>query len=134
MFQVDPSTNDRLVIAYTSSSLTDIETRYTVTQKEALTILHALRQWRVFVLGRPLMVITDHKALSFQKDYKLLNARLTRWILFLQEFNFKILHCEGKENEMADVLSRFPCDRVNSKVEYTKNERFHIEAITSWAC
>lgn len=85
------------------------EINYGICEKEALSIVYALIcQWRVFVLGRPLTIITDHKALSLIRSCRLLNSRLTRWILFLQEFDFDIKHCRGTDNVIADTLSMFP--------------------------
>ena len=38
------------------------------------------------------------------------NSRITRWILTIQEYKFDIIHCKGKENIVADTLSRNPED------------------------
>ena len=35
------------------------------------------------------------------------NARVTRWLLLLQEFDITIIDKPGKENVVADFLSRF---------------------------
>jgi hypothetical protein len=35
-----------------------------------------------------------------------LNARKTRWLSLLSEFNFEVRHIKGKENKVADALSR----------------------------
>nr|CAH7758418.1 unnamed protein product [Callosobruchus chinensis] len=102
---------ERRVIAYTSSTLRGSQLRYTVTEKEMLAVIHCLRQWRTLVLGRELVIYCDHKALSFALTCRLRSARLSRWILYLQEFDFTILHTPGKDNTVADVLSRFPAGR-----------------------
>ena len=39
-------------------------------------------------------------------DHPNLNARQARWLYFLCEFDFEIKHIKGKENKVADVLSR----------------------------
>nr|CAH7717818.1 unnamed protein product [Callosobruchus chinensis] len=83
---------ERRVIAYTSSTLRGSQLRYTVTEKEMLAVIHCLRQWRTLVLGRELVIYCDHKALSFALTCRLRSARLSRWILYLQEFDFTILH------------------------------------------
>ena len=49
---------------------------------------------------------TDHNPLVYLKKMMGTNARLTRWALCLQEFNFKIIHKAGKKNANADSLSR----------------------------
>lgn len=109
---------ERKIIAYSSRTLKGPELAYSVTEKEALAVVYALRQWRVFLLGRAVTVITDHKAISFLNDCRFTNARLTRWILYLQEFNLKIKYCRGKDNVTADVLSRFPENQNHHKREY----------------
>ena len=45
-------------------------------------------------------------ALTFLRTFKFVNARLTRWILAIQDYNITIEHCPGKDNVAADVLSR----------------------------
>lgn len=98
----------RNVIAYGSRTLHGAELRYTVTEKEALAIVHALQKWRVFVLGKPLTIVTDHKALSYLLSAPMKTARLTRWALYVQEFDPEILYCKASENVVADRLSRSP--------------------------
>ncbi|KAF2887838.1 hypothetical protein ILUMI_18335 [Ignelater luminosus] len=60
------------------------------------------------MLGQDLTFITDYKSLTFLKRCKLLSAQLTRWILYLQEYDFKIEHCRSMNNETANILSRYP--------------------------
>ncbi|KAG5864333.1 hypothetical protein JTB14_018731 [Gonioctena quinquepunctata] len=62
-----------------------------------------------------IIIQTDHKALSFLLNCSLLNSRLTRWILSIQRFSFKIIHISGKENKIADILSRNPLVEDESK-------------------
>ena len=49
---------------------------------------------------------TDHYGLKHLFDQPNLNARKTRWLEFLYEFDFEIKHIKGKENKVADALSR----------------------------
>lgn len=113
---------EREVLAYTSVTLKGSQLRYTVTEKEMMALVHCLRQWRNLILGRKLIVITDHKALSFLLSCKLKSSRISRWIMFVQEFNFDIIHCAGKDNVVADTLSRFPADRKLQITEYESGE------------
>ena len=83
---------------------------YFTTEKELLAIVQCLKKFRIYILGQPLTIITDNKALTFIKKCHLNNTRITRWILAIQEYNFEILHCKGKENIVADILSRYPED------------------------
>ncbi|KAF2888961.1 hypothetical protein ILUMI_17213 [Ignelater luminosus] len=108
LFQRHPSTKEEKVLAFCSRILHGPERNYTITEKELLSVRYALQTWRVMVLGQDLTIITDHKSLTFLKKCKLLSARLTRWILYIQEYDFKIEHCRGVNNETADILSRYP--------------------------
>lgn len=108
LYQVDTETKERRVVGFTSRTLRGGEVNYTVTEKEALAIIHCLRQWRTIILGRLLTIVTDHKALTFVLSCKLKSSRLTRWILFMQEFSFDIEYRKGAENVVPDVLSRRP--------------------------
>lgn len=114
MYQINDVTGDREVIAYYSRTLKGAELNYTVTEKEALAIVTALTLWRVFILGRKLTVLTDHKALSFLQTYKLLSSRLSRWVLLIQEYSAHIHYCKGSDNVVADALSRYPIQNKNS--------------------
>uniref|UniRef100_V5GHR5 RNA-directed DNA polymerase n=1 Tax=Anoplophora glabripennis TaxID=217634 RepID=V5GHR5_ANOGL len=126
LYQLNKESGDPQVIAYYSRTLKGPELNYTVTELEALAIVASLKHWRIFVLGRDLTVVTDHKALSFLRTCKLLNSRLSRWVLYLQEYSFNIEYCRGSENVVADTLSRFPIVREEgSRMEVP--DRSHIE-------
>nr|GFB10995.1 reverse transcriptase domain-containing protein [Tanacetum cinerariifolium] len=51
-------------------------------------------------------VYTDHSALKYLSTKKDAKARLLRWILLLQEFDFKVIDTKGAESNAADHLSR----------------------------
>ena len=48
----------------------------------------------------------DHCGMKYLFDQPTLNARQARWLEFLCEFDFEIKHIKGKENKVADALSR----------------------------
>ena len=93
-------------IAYASRMLKDTEIKYTTTEIEALAVLYAVNKWRVWLYGRPIKVETDHMALTFLLLCRLSNARITRWILELTQFNIEWKPIEGRHNLLADTLSR----------------------------
>ena len=57
-------------------------------------------------MGRRFELRTDHCGLKYLFDQHTLNARQARWLEFLCEFDFEIKHIRGKENKIADALSR----------------------------
>ena len=93
-------------IAYASRTLSTTEMRYTTTEIEALSVIYALDKWRIWLYGRPIIVETDHIALTFLLSCRLSNMRITRWIIELAQFNISWKHIRGEENIIADALSR----------------------------
>ena len=60
---------------------------------------------------------TDHLAIKYLMNKSVTNARVTRWLLLLQEFDITIIDRPGKENVVADFLSRFTNSDDNFAVE-----------------
>lgn len=92
-------------IAFFSRKLVPREMNYSTTEKECLAIICALRHFEVYLLGRTFNQ-TDHGALQYLQQMKNSNARLMRWVLALQPFDFEILHRPGVKHNNADGLSR----------------------------
>ncbi|XP_004289462.1 PREDICTED: uncharacterized protein LOC101311522 [Fragaria vesca subsp. vesca] len=93
-------------IYYASRTLNDAQINYTTTEKELLAIIFALEKFRSYLLGTKVVVHTDHSALKYLLSKKEVKPRLIRWILLLQEFDIEIKDKPGKENQVADHLSR----------------------------
>ena len=104
--QKDDENRER-VIAYASVSLKPAETRYSTTEKEALAVVWAVRQFRHYLLGTTFEIITDHNALRwlFTKQTNP-TPRISRWITTMMEYNFIISYRPGRVNQNADALSR----------------------------
>ena len=94
------------VISYASYSLTDVEKRYSQTEKEALGLVWACERFKLYLLGIEFDLITDHKPLEviFSPKGKL-SARIERWLLRMLPFNFNVRYAPGKGN-IADPFSR----------------------------
>ena len=93
-------------IAYFSRKFLPREERYSTVEKECLAIKLALQAFKVYLLGRPFLVQTDHRALQWLSMHKDTNPRLTRWSHALQAYDFSIEHRPGRLNTNADALSR----------------------------
>ena len=105
-------------VAYYSRKLLPREARYSTVEKECLAIKLATHAFRVYLLGRKFTIQTDHRALEWLNRLKDNNARLTRWSLALQPYNFTIRYRAGAINGNADALSRsFPTDPTTSSLE-----------------
>ncbi|KMQ92700.1 hypothetical protein RF55_7276 [Lasius niger] len=95
------------IIAYGNKSLTDCEKKYCQTEKEALALVWAVEHFAIYLYGKDKFeLISDHKPLEiiFGPRSKPC-ARIERWVLRLQAFNYKVVYRPGKTN-IADPLSR----------------------------
>jgi hypothetical protein len=103
------------VVAYASRSLNKAECNYPITDQECLAIVWAIKYYQHYLGLRPFTIVTDHAALKWLKTSKLPKGRRARWIMELQQYDFKIQHRAGKANSNADALSRM-FEEENSQV------------------
>lgn len=104
---------DNHPIAYASRTLNNHEINYSTTEKELLAVVWSVKYFRPYIYGKQFELKTDHQALKWLHTKYLgkdLNPRLQRWILSLGEYNIKINYLKGKENKIADFLSRINQD------------------------
>lgn len=94
------------VIAYESRKLKSHEVNYPTHDLELVAIMHVLSKWRHFLLGQHFELHSDHRSLQYLFTQPDLNARQQRWMEFLCEYDFEINYVHGKENVVADALSR----------------------------
>jgi hypothetical protein len=80
------------VICYMSRKLNEHEINYVTHDLELATIVHALKMWRHYPMGRRFVLMTDHCGLRHLFDQPKLNARQARWMALLSEFDFEIKH------------------------------------------
>ena len=99
------------VIAYASRALSDAELRYCITRKELLGVVYGLKKFRQHLLGRPIIVRTDHAALTYLMRTPEPIGQQGRWLDLLGEFDITIQHRPGRVHSNSDALSRRPCER-----------------------
>ena len=95
-------------LSYFSRKLNDHQMKYSTVEKETLALVLALQHFEVYVnAGSQLLkVSTDHNPLKYINNFKNKNKRLMNWSLLLQDYNIQIEHIKGKDNTIADALSR----------------------------
>ena len=116
--QLDKNGKRRPVLFY-SRKLLPAEMNYTTHDKEMLAIVHTMKKFQHYLRGTkyPVIVKSDHRNLRTFMTTKDLNARQARWAEELSSYNFIIEHIKGKENKVADALSRRPDYKDDSTVE-----------------
>ncbi|GJT07525.1 reverse transcriptase domain-containing protein [Tanacetum coccineum] len=117
-------------IHYASKTMTKAETNYTTTEKEMLTVVFAFEKFRSYLIMNKSVVYTDHSALKYLFNKKDAKARLLRWVLLLQKFDFKVIDTKGAENYAADHLSRLenPYENIFDPKEIA--ETFPLETLS----
>jgi hypothetical protein len=98
-------------IAFHSRKMNRAQQNYAVTEKELLSIVATLKEFRNILLGQQITVFTDHKNLTY-KNFN--TERVMRWRLVLEEFGPDLQHIKGERNVVADALSRPEQDIVTS--------------------
>ena len=94
------------VICYWSRQLTKSERSYSTTEKEALAAVSAVKEFYPYLYGFSFKLVTDHNPLTSLKGLKDVGGWLTRWMLFLQQFNFQFEYRPGTSLGNADTMSR----------------------------
>ena len=101
-------------IAFYSRKLNPAQTRYTTTERELLSIVETLKEYRNILLGHKIEVFTDHKNLV----YKHFNTeRVMRWRLLIEEFGPELIYIKGANNIIADALSRMAMTEEDFSME-----------------
>ena len=102
-------------VAYWSKKLNAAQKNYTVGEKELLSIVEVLKEFKTMLYGCPnLHVYTDHLNNVFTSDMTNQSQRVIRWGLFLEEFGVQLHHIKGIDNPLADALSRLDFDEAKN--------------------
>lgn len=115
------------LIAFASRALSDVEQRYSQTEKESLGLVWGVERFYYFLMGVNFELETDHKPLeAIFKPTSRPPARIERWVLRLQAYSYKVIYKAGKYN-IADSLSRL-CE-LNECKAFDQNCELNIYAI-----
>lgn len=111
-------------LGFFSKKLSDTQQKYSTYDRELLAIYSALKFFRHMVEGRDVTIVTDHKPLqyAFQQPLDKASERQRRQLSFISQITTQIIHIAGKENTIADALSRI--ETINMPVVVTTDELF----------
>ncbi|XP_035539638.1 uncharacterized protein LOC118344013, partial [Juglans regia] len=97
---------DRRPIAFFSEKLSGASLKYPTYDKELYALVRALETWQHYLWPREFVIHTDHESLKHLKGQGKLNKRHARWMEYIETFPYVIRYKQGKENIVADALSR----------------------------
>lgn len=115
-------------LSFFSRQLTSTEKKYSAFDRELLAVYLAVRHYRFILEGRHFSIFTDHRPLvdAMGKITEPWSARQQRHLAFISEYSTDIRHIAGKENLVADCLSRaptppdlVPCDSISIGLDYS---------------
>ncbi|PIL27957.1 hypothetical protein GSI_09901 [Ganoderma sinense ZZ0214-1] len=121
-------------IAFLSKSLSPAERNYEIWDKEMLSVITALKEWRHFLLGskQTFEIHNDHRNLQYFVQPQNLNPRQARWYLRLRDYDFILIHKPGSTMAKADALSRradhapISGNPINEQVLFLKPHWFRV--------
>ena len=97
------------VVAYGSRVLTKQEKRYCVTRRELLAVVHFVKHFRHYLVGKKFTLRSDHASLKWIRSFKEPEGQVARWLEILDAYDFDLIHRPGAKHCNADALSRGPC-------------------------
>ena len=123
-----------VVIAYGSRVLSKAERRYCVTRRELLAVVHFVKLFRHYLIGREFVLRTDHAPLRWLRSFKSPEGQVARWLEVLDTYHFKLVHRPGKQHLNADAMSRGPCHQCEGphqgeKIRMRKPQPDRVQAV-----
>uniref|UniRef100_A0ABD2WYB9 RNA-directed DNA polymerase n=1 Tax=Trichogramma kaykai TaxID=54128 RepID=A0ABD2WYB9_9HYME len=116
--------NEEKVLEFASRTMSPAERNYSVTERECLAVIWAIRKFRPYIEGYKFKVITDHQSLKWLQKLQNPIGRLARWSLELQEYDITVEYRPRALNHVPDALSRMheqPQDEIAATQEKPQN-------------
>ena len=93
-------------IAFASMTFTSAQRNYSVTGRELAALRWGVKTFHSFLCAVHFKIYTDHQALSYLHNMRLVNHGLARTVEELADYNYEIIYVPGRSNFAADLLSR----------------------------
>ena len=120
------SDEKEMVVAYGGQSLRPDKRKYTVSEQECLVVVEGIKAYKEYLSHQKFTIFTDHQALKWLHSIKNPSTRLGRWAILLQEYQYDIVHKQGRVHLNADALSRRTYDN-DIHTEQTNNTVNSVE-------
>ncbi|XP_071678893.1 uncharacterized protein [Lolium perenne] len=93
-------------VAYYSEKLDGARLNYPIYDKELYALVRVLEVWQHYLWPKEFIIHSDHESLKYLKSQHNLNKRHAKWVEFIESFPYVIKYKKGKDNVVADALSR----------------------------
>ena len=104
-----------VLLEFASRRLTDAEKRWDTREREAFAIKWSVQRFQDYIRASHFYIVSDHESLMWMDTIS--SAKVQRWILYLQQYSFTLLHISGSDNHVADWLSRsLPDDEQQDEI------------------
>jgi hypothetical protein len=97
---------ERKLVAYFSEKLSDPILNCSTYDKELYAPIRCLETWQHYLWPKEFIIHSDHESLKHIHSQGKLNRRHAKWVELIEFFPYVIKHRKGKENVIADALSR----------------------------
>jgi hypothetical protein len=117
------------VIAYTGRGMLDAERRYSVTEKEALAVFYAVKQFDQYIRHHKVKIIVDHSPLCYLFKKCMPSNRLAKWAYVLNQYDYEVIYKPGRTHTNADFVSRLPYETVIPAEDLEPNVPPYLDAL-----
>ncbi|KAL4085336.1 hypothetical protein QTP88_012457 [Uroleucon formosanum] len=93
-------------VFYFSQRTSPVESKYHSFELECLAVVYAIKRFHVYLYGISFKVMTDCDSFRLTLNKQDVNTRISRWALFLQNYDFSIFHRPNKNMQHVDAFSR----------------------------
>jgi len=115
-------------IAYLSKALGEKHKQLSIYEKEFLALIMVVEKWRHYLQRQLFIILTDHRSLAYLAEQNLHSDMQRKAMTRLMGLQFKIKYRKGKDNMVADALSRvahmFAIQAISMVQPQWKNELF----------
>jgi hypothetical protein len=110
--------NDHM-LAFSRRNLSTTEINYSTTEREGLSMVYALQNFRHYLLGGHFKMFIDHSTLKYLVNKPVLGGIICIWLLLFQEYDFEIVVKPRRMNKGPDHLSRLEHGEEPTSLEDT---------------
>ena len=119
-------------IAFLSKVLAARHMSLSTYEKELMAVIMAVQRWRYYLLGHKFVIKTDHEALKYLMEQKLTTLLQHKWLSKLLGYDYTVVYKKGKDNLVADALSRCHEQTLQCNAIHTTMPQWKQELKSSW--